>query len=193
MGNKNTAHTGAAWRDSTPERIDLSRGNWRLSSSKIGEIFSGERMRSFVVYLFVILLALTACQGSPGVTTAVPVEQGQETQTSVPATLALSASDTPSPTQAVTQTPTPLPAGLIQVDTFEQEVYPFVQNGKCSLGEAIFAANAGKPKDSCAAGVPGESVIELMPGEYRFTQRDQTPPQVEWATSVVRVGDALPP
>jgi predicted outer membrane repeat protein len=150
-------------------------------------------MRSFVVYLFVILLALSACQGGPGVTTSVPVEQGQETQTSAPATQALSASETSSPTPAATQTATALPAGLIQVDTLEQEVYPFIENGKCSLGEAIFAANAGKPKDSCAAGVPGESVIELMPGEYRFTQRDRTPPQAEWATSVVKVGDALPP
>lgn len=147
-------------------------------------------MRPFFASLFVIVLALTACNSSP---TSIPVEVTMETPTSIPATQALSPSETPSPTEAATQTPTILPAGLIQVDTLEQEVYPFVENGKCSFGEAIFAANAGEPKDSCAAGVPGESVIELLPGEFRFTRRDQTPPQEEWATSVVTVGDALPP
>ena len=55
-----------------------------------------------------------------------------------------------------------------------------------------FAANAGEPKDSCAAGVPGESIIELMPGEYRLAQRDQTPPQEEWIVSTLDVGNALP-
>src|SRR5689334_3906031 len=92
-----------------------------------------------------------------------------------------------------TFTPTAAPAGVIHVDTLEQESYPFLENGKCSLGEAVFAANAAKPKDSCAAGAAEGSVIELMPGEYHFSQRDQTPPQVEWMVSVVAVGDALPP
>jgi predicted outer membrane repeat protein len=147
-------------------------------------------MHPFFVYLFVVMLTLTACQGSPVATTPVPVEQGMETPTSVPVTQALSPSEMPSPSE--TSTPTPQPAGLIQVDTLEQEVYPFVENGKCSLGEAIFAANAGEQKDSCAAGVPGESIIELMPGEYRFTQRDQTPPQEDWVANVVKVGNALP-
>ena len=31
-----------------------------------------------------------------------------------------------------------------------------------------------------------------MPGEYLFTERDQTPPQEDWITSVVEVGNALP-
>jgi len=78
------------------------------------------------------------------------------------------------------------------VDTLAQEVYPFIENGRCSLAEAIFAANSGEPKDSCAAGIPGESIIELIRGEYRFTQRDQTPPQEDWVASTVEVGDALP-
>jgi predicted outer membrane repeat protein len=147
-------------------------------------------MRSFFVSLFVVVFVLTACQGAPAVTTSVSVERRTETPSSIPVTQTISPSETPSPVQ--TATATMLPAGTIQVDTLEQEVYPFVENGKCSLGEAIFAANAGEPKDTCAAGVPGESVIELIPGEYRFTQRDQTPPQEEWIASVVRVGNALP-
>jgi predicted outer membrane repeat protein len=81
--------------------------------------------------------------------------------------------------------------GVIRVTTLEQEVHPFVKNGKCSLGEAIHAANSGQPVDTCAAGVPGSSVIELPQGEYRFTQRDQTP-QPDGAGSMGSVGNALP-
>ncbi len=147
-------------------------------------------MRSFCAYLFVFVLTLTACQGGAGVTTPLPVEQSGETATLPPPTESISPSDTPAP--VATTTPTAAPVGLIQVDTLEQEVYPFIENGKCSLGEAIFAANAGEPQDSCAAGVPGESIIELMTGEYRFTQLDQTPSQEDWIASTVRVGNALP-
>ena len=147
-------------------------------------------MRPFLIYLSILVLITAACQSST-VATSVPVQE-TTTSTSVPATQSLAPSVTPSPAEIMTQTPTPSPAGLIRVDTLEQEVYPFNENGKCSLGEAIFAANAGEAKDTCAAGVPGESVIELMPGEYRFTQRDQTPPQEDWVASVVEVGNALP-
>lgn len=147
-------------------------------------------MRSLFACLLVVF-AFTACQGRPVAPTSISVEPSLETPTSPPATQPLSPSETPSPVP--TATATMLPAGVIQVDTLEQEVYPFEENGKCSLGEAIFAANAGEAQDSCAAGVPGESIIELIPGEYHFTQRDQTPPQEAWVTSVVEVGNALPP
>ena len=149
-------------------------------------------MRSLFGCLFAFACVLSACQGAPAAT-SVPMEPELPTPTIVAATPILSPSETPSPVIEVTATATLLPAGVIQVDTLEQEVYPFVENGKCSLGEAIFSANAGEPKDTCAAGVPGESVIELMPGEYHFTQRDQTPPQEEWVTSTVEIGNALPP
>jgi predicted outer membrane repeat protein len=148
-------------------------------------------MRPFFVYLSVLAFMAIACQ-STTVVTSVPGVQETATVMAVPATESLPPSETPSPVEINTQTPTPLPAGLIRVDTLEQEIYPFDENGKCSLGEAIFAANAGEPKDTCAAGVQGESVIELMPGEYHFTQRDQTPPQEDWIVSVVKVGNALP-
>ena len=144
-------------------------------------------MRSILVCLFVSVTALTACQGTT-IATSVPVDPAAATATI--ASTAAAPAETPSPTDTIT--PTAAPAGLIRVDTLEQEVYPFVGNGKCSLGEAIFAANAGEPKDACAAGVQGESIIELMPGEYHFAQRDQTPPQEDWIASVVRVGNALP-
>jgi predicted outer membrane repeat protein len=142
-------------------------------------------MRSFVTVLLVLTLTAIACQsttptGAPAVLTPDSVS------TSTPTPEVVSAPET-------TFTPTATTAGTIFVDTLEQEAYPFIENGKCSLGEAIFAANSAQPKDSCAAGVINESIIELMPGEYHFTQRDQTPPQVEWMVSVVDVGDALPP
>src|SRR5215213_6826860 len=147
-------------------------------------------MRSYYPALAALMLAASACQGSaqPAIPVSATVARGPETPTLLPATI--SASQTAAPTE--TETPAPLPAGLIEVNTLEQEVYPFVENGKCSLAEAIFAANAGDSKDSCAAGVPGESIIELMPGEYHFTQRDQTPPQEEWVASTVTIGNALP-
>lgn len=144
-------------------------------------------MRPFLVCLCIPVFTITACQ-STTVGTSAPVDQAVEALTLAPAII--SPSETPSPTE--TATPTVVPAGFIQVDTLEQEVYPFVENGKCSLAEAIFAANSGQPKDSCAAGVPDQSIIELMPGEYRFMQRDQTPPQGDWVASTVKVGDALP-
>lgn len=147
-------------------------------------------MRPVFVFLLVFTVAISACQGSAVLPTSAPVEPASATPDSAPMTQPPSPSETPSPVQ--TATPTMLPAGVILVDTLAQEIYPFEENGKCSLAEAIFAANAGAPKDSCAPGVPGESVIELMPGEYRFTRRDQTPPQEEWVTSLVEVGSALP-
>ena len=123
------------------------------------------------------------------------VDSGSKAETPSPTSMPpapVPATATSTSTAAVTATATAVPAGTIHVDTLEQEIYPFVENGKCSLGEAIFAANGGEPKDSCAAGAADGSVIELMPGEYHFTQRDQTPPQVEWAFSLSTVGNALP-
>ena len=141
-------------------------------------------------WFFAILILTTLACGSATVTPLPsqpqPVSAAETFTPPVPST-------TDAPSAASTPAPTSVPPGYIYVDTLEQEVYPFVENGKCSLAEAIFAANAGEPKDSCAAGVPGETGIELMPGEYHFTQRNQAPPQFEWLISVVRVGTALPP
>lgn len=141
-------------------------------------------MRRVIVPVMILFLAAVACQ-----TATAPLPSDPQ---------AVSVTQTVSAPQATavptgTSTPTAVAKGVIHVDTLEQEVYPFVENGKCSLAEAIYAANSSEPKDSCAAGVQGETVIELMPGEYHFTQRDQTPPQFEWLISVVDIGDALPP
>ena len=138
-------------------------------------------MRTTAIPFLILTLTTFACQSTG---TSVPV-------TPTPVSV-LASTSTPSAAEIFTAAPTAPAKGVIFVDTLEQEVYPFVENGKCSLGEAIFAANSGAPKDSCAAGVLNESVIELMPGEYYFTQRDQTPPQGDWVYSTVTVGDALP-
>jgi predicted outer membrane repeat protein len=150
-------------------------------------------MRRFLVGLSILMFASAACQGSAPATSS-PIEPLPAT-TVAPVTSAPLSTATETPLPVDTATPTLAP-GVIHVDTLEQEAYPFVANGKCSLGEAIFAANAGAPQDTCPAG-GGQTLkgttIELMPGEYHFSQRDQTPPQVEWFVSVVDVGDALPP
>ena len=140
-------------------------------------------MRQTVTLLLILTLTAIACQSAAGTSApAAPTSDSvsQATFTSQPLV------------PAATLTATAPAAGVIFVDTLEQEVYPFVENSKCSLGEAIFAANSGAPKDSCAAGVVGESIIELMPGKYHFTQRDTTPPQGDWVYSTVTIGDALP-
>ncbi|MBC7876399.1 MAG: hypothetical protein H7Y59_04440 [Anaerolineales bacterium] len=144
-------------------------------------------MRHIGILISILILTMIACQSTgTNVPAATIPASTQEAVTSTEST------STPSAAEIFTDTPAAPVKGVIQVDTLEQEVYPFVENGKCSLAEAIFAANAGKPQDSCAAGVVGETVIELMPGEYVFTQRDQTPPQYEWLISLVDVGTALP-
>lgn len=145
-------------------------------------------MRPSIVLLLILVLGVVACQPA-AVNTAVPTSPVSTEVPAEPATVAV-----PSVTvEPATATSTALPNNVIRVDTFEQEVYPFVENGKCSLAEAIIAANSGERKDSCAAGIQGEAVIELMPGEYHFTQPDGSPPQFEWLTTIVEVGNALPP
>lgn len=142
-------------------------------------------MRAFVTLFLVLILSILACGGGNIQT---PSASNLPTET-VTATQTVS-----SPIEERhTPTITPSPANVIFVDTLEQEVYPFLQNGKCSLAEAIMAANTARQFDSCNIGVLGESVIELMPGEYVFTQADRSPPVYEWLVSVTDVGTALPP
>jgi predicted outer membrane repeat protein len=96
------------------------------------------------------------------------------------------------PSVQPTETDTPATGGLIKVDTLDQEVYPFIENQKCSLGEAIIAANQQKQVDTCPAGGTDQSVIELIPGTYLLPKIDATPQQVEWAYSTTGTGNAFP-
>ncbi len=141
-------------------------------------------MRPLIVFCTVILMTTLACVGGD---VGAPAESNSPTEEAATQIASV-------PTgELVTPTSTSSPANVIYVDTLEQEVYPFVQNGKCSFAEAIMAANTGKQFDSCNTGALGESVIELMPGEYVFTQVDASPPIYEWLISVTNVGAALPP
>lgn len=141
-------------------------------------------MRPLILFVIVMLIATLACGSGDVSTPVVSNSSTQEVVTQIASNPAES---------LVTPTTTPTPENVIYVDTLEQEVYPFIQNGKCSFAEAIMAANTAKQFDSCNTGVLGESVIELMPGEYVFTQVDQSPPIFEWLVSVTDVGTALPP
>ena len=150
-------------------------------------------MRTLYILFLILSLASIAC-GATAI--AVPTSPPQPTSTLSLATQAneqfLDLATVTTTLEPATATSTPSPAGMIFVDTLEQEVYPFNENGKCSLAEAIFAANSAKPKDTCVAGGEERSVIVLMPGIYHFTQADHTPQQGEWAYSTRTIGNGLP-
>ncbi|MEQ9031382.1 MAG: tandem-95 repeat protein, partial [Aggregatilineales bacterium] len=55
----------------------------------------------------------------------------------------------------------------IYVDSLAQEI-PFLNNGNCTFGEAIIAANTDTVVDGCSTG-QGADLIELIPGTYTFT------------------------
>jgi len=61
----------------------------------------------------------------------------------------------------------PARAAGISVNSTAQEV-PFVVNGNCTLGEAIFAANVDAAVDGCAAG-SGSDEIFVPAGVYLLT------------------------
>lgn len=166
-------------------------------------------MRSVTLLLVALTLVLTACapREVPATGGTLPLEAGTlppsragalsastqtATGTTAPPTATAAPTSTATPTPSPSATPEPEPAGLIRVDTLAQEVYPFPENGNCSLAEAISAANLLQPVDGCAAGVEDQTVIDLMPGTYRLTQIDTTPPQNEWAVHTSRTGNALP-
>lgn len=142
-------------------------------------------MKKIFLLLSSLILLIMACRFATETPRLTDPLTGSATQT-LPAAQATSA-------PAETATSTALPEDIIFVDTLEQEVYPFVQNGNCSFAEAIMTANTAKQYDSCNMGVVGASVIELMPGEYVFTQVDQSPPVYEWLISLTDIGTALPP
>src|SRR5690606_15861686 len=147
------------------------------------KIFFGDSMRPFIIFCILILMTTLACAGGS-------VNTPAESDSPVEAVVTESISDLTE--EAVTPTATLSPANVIYVDTLEQEVYPFEQHGKCSFAEAIMAANTGKQLDTCNTGVLGDSVIELMPVEYVFTQVGHSAPVYEWLISVTDVGTALP-
>ncbi len=135
-----------------------------------------ERKMTNRILLVVLCIALAAC--AP---TRASTDLPKETIDSVaPTNDVAPATATEAPT-APTST-VDLFSARIVVDSFEQEVYPFVVDGDCSLGEAIKAANTALPVDGCAAGAPGGilggaalTVIQLESGTYALTLPDESP------------------
>lgn len=72
-------------------------------------------------------------------------------------------------TAAITITVETRPSSTIVVDSTWEEV-PLVNNGNCTIAEAITAANTNEPRDNCPAGSASETdIIELPPGTYTFS------------------------
>ncbi len=159
-------------------------------------------MRSVTLLLVALTLVLSACAprevpttgGTMAPARAEPLAASTlaATATAVPPTATTAPTSTSTATPSPSASPTPEPVGIIRVDTLEAERYPFPENGNCSLAEAISAANLLQPVDGCAAGVEDQTVIELAPGTYRFTQPDVTPQQNEWVLHTSPAGSALP-
>ncbi len=137
-----------------------------------------KRFSKYGLPLSLLSLAAFACSlsGQAAPTAGAPMATSSSTSAAVP-------SSTPSPTAprrlAATATPT-LPPDAILVDTFDQEIAPFKQNGNCSLGEAIQAAQSGKDVDACHV-PPGSSTIYLPTGTYSLTEPDSGSPPLPGA------------
>ncbi len=132
--------------------------------------------------LGLFILTTASCSLSTDPTTLEPLPSREAaTSTSQAANTETAAVSTNAP-PATSTSPPELSSATILVDSFEQEIYPFILDGDCSLGEAITAANTAAPLDGCAAGDPAGivggpavTVIQLKPGTYTLTMPDQSP------------------
>jgi hypothetical protein len=126
--------------------------------------------------LMSILMGCNLPVDMPLTATDQPVVPTTSPTTSVaPATALL----TDVPTLQVTSTPTltatpAAPADAVVVDTLDQEVYPFIADGNCSLGEAIQTIVTQQVEDKCVLPA-GSSTIYLPSGIYTLTQSDNAP------------------
>lgn len=139
-------------------------------------------MSKRIVGLLAVVLLTVSCSLVNNVTTgnptsptvAVPSSAESTSNASNPtevstSALAPAASDTP----AVTPTSS-VPSGAVVVNTFDQEVYPFKQNGNCSLGEAIQTVLLQHAVDGCVL-PPGGHTVYMPKGTYTLTQPDNAP------------------
>jgi len=141
-------------------------------------------LRLFALSWLIVLAACSPAGQNSAAATDTSAAQ-ENVLTSTP--LEIPATSTPAPTTTLAASSTPsasatptVPADDIVVDTFDQEVAPFVQNGNCSLGEAIAAAQSGQDVDGCH--VPsGSSTIYLPAGTYTLTEPDNGNPPLPGA------------
>ncbi len=130
-------------------------------------------MAKHIIGLLIVIFLVTSCSFVNNITA------GNQTSPTVAArSTAVSTSSVSNPNEASTSTTSPavtptssVPSGAVVVDTFDQEVYPFKQNGNCSLGEAIWAVQTQKDQDGCKVSL-GNSTIYLPTGAYKLTDPD---------------------
>ena len=138
-----------------------------------------------IIGLLAAILLMISCSLVNNVTTGNPtspilvapsatasVSNPTEVSTS---TVAPAAPDTPAATPAAS-----IPSGVVVVDTFDQEVYPFKRDGNCSLGKAIWAVQTQKDQDGCKV-TSGNSTIYLPKGTYTLTDADKSSPPMPGA------------
>jgi predicted outer membrane repeat protein len=133
------------------------------------------RMSSRRIACLLVLFLLSAASACASATPTPPHVPDSATGTAT--AVSPTASATPAPSVTATGS---APSDAILVDTFEQEVSPFEQDGDCTLGEAIQAAQSGQDVDGCR--VPsGSSSIFLPSGTYVLTQADNGSPPLPGA------------
>lgn len=136
------------------------------------------KWKHYLISLFVAT-SLVGCTLAPGTPAA---GNGQPSGGATSTTLINSSptgAPTPTSTEAATDTlgPTATPAppsDAVVVNTFDQEIYPFQQNGNCSLGEAIQTALTQQAVDGCNL-PPGSTTVYLPAGTYTLTAADNAP------------------
>jgi|GEM_PF-1006811 len=140
-------------------------------------------MKRYLPFLTALLLTASACgpasNNIPATQTPATLptsSPSSPTPESIPATETTAPMDTIEPPTAIPPAPTPVPIG-INVNSFEQEVYPYQADGDCSLAEAITAAQTFKDIDGCVVPLSAAAnvVINLTPGTYTFSEVDTTP------------------
>ncbi|HEY5269446.1 MAG TPA: hypothetical protein VII97_03860 [Anaerolineales bacterium] len=136
------------------------------------------KWKHYLISLFVAtsLVGCTLAAGTPAAGNGQP--SGGATSTTLINT-SPTGSPTPTSTEAATDTPGPTatpepPSDAVVVNTFDQEVYPFQQNGNCSLGEAIQTVLTQQAVDGC--NLPSGSMTVYLPaGTYTLTAADNAP------------------
>ena len=132
--------------------------------------------------IFVLMIAvIMGCNLTTEAAVTATEQPGGQASSTTPAPLVVPTTTNPTglPTGQATSTPafTPTPAApadAVVVDTLDQEVYPFIADGNCSLGEAIQTIVTQQVQDKCVLPA-GSSTIYLPSGIYTLTQSDNAP------------------
>ena len=142
-------------------------------------------MVKHIIGLLIVIFLVTSCSLVNNVTTGNPtspilVAPSATASVSNPTEVSTS-TVAPAATETPAATPTSsIPSGAVVVNTFDQEVFPFKQDGNCSLGEAIWAVQTHKDQDGCVVAA-GSSTIYMPMGTYTLTDPDTSSPPMPGA------------